>query len=154
MNKRYGEVIELNYQGKVIIFSTHTPLQRERVLALANYLQNEPRYGDGSSKLIEPDTLRWISEFKNAEILYDIGANMGIFSIFAAIVYGVKVKAFEPSLNEAKSMTDSIFLNGISDSVNLFGGCALSNEVGFDLLYMQRFSDFRGNFWVKKKMNI
>lgn len=44
----------------------------------------------------EPETLRWIDSFKAGEVLWDIGANVGCYSLYAAS-RGVKVIAFEPS---------------------------------------------------------
>ena len=32
----------------------------------------------------EPETIDWIKTFKANEIFYDIGANIGVFSLFAA----------------------------------------------------------------------
>ena len=32
----------------------------------------------------EPETIEWINNFKKKEILYDIGANVGIYSLFAS----------------------------------------------------------------------
>ena len=32
----------------------------------------------------EPDTLKWIDNFKEDEIFWDIGANIGLYSLYAA----------------------------------------------------------------------
>ena len=32
----------------------------------------------------EPDTLNWIDNFKEDEIFWDIGANIGLYSLYAA----------------------------------------------------------------------
>ena len=39
----------------------------------------------------EPDTLEWISGFKTDDVLLDVGANVGMYTIWAAITTGIKV---------------------------------------------------------------
>ena len=47
----------------------------------------------------EPETLAWIEEFgKNGSVLYDIGANIGLYSIYHSMLNGGKSYAFEPSI--------------------------------------------------------
>lgn len=45
----------------------------------------------------EPETLAWIDEFKSGDVLWDIGANIGCYSLYAAKRTDLKVCAFEPS---------------------------------------------------------
>ncbi len=44
----------------------------------------------------EPETLEWIETFQDTEILWDIGSNVGVYSLYAAMK-GHSVLAFEPS---------------------------------------------------------
>jgi len=44
----------------------------------------------------EPETIRWIETFKPGEVFWDIGANIGCYSLYAA-KRNVIVQAFEPS---------------------------------------------------------
>lgn len=44
----------------------------------------------------EPETIRWIDTFKPGEVFWDIGANIGCYSLYAA-AKDVIVQAFEPS---------------------------------------------------------
>ena len=49
----------------------------------------------------EPETLKWINRFEKEDTLLDIGANIGVYSIYAALKK-IKVIAIEPdSLNYA-----------------------------------------------------
>ncbi|HEY5918287.1 MAG TPA: hypothetical protein VIU13_12820, partial [Chryseolinea sp.] len=43
----------------------------------------------------EPETLDWIDKFKKDEILFDIGGNIGVYSMYAG-KKGARVYAFEP----------------------------------------------------------
>lgn len=44
----------------------------------------------------EPETIAWIDTFESDEILWDIGANIGCYSLYAA-KKGIVVQAFEPA---------------------------------------------------------
>ena len=69
-----------------------------------------PRYGFAS----EPDTLAWIDGFGPGDVLYDIGANVGIFTIYAAKARGVRVVAFEPNPFSFRVLVRNLELNGIT----------------------------------------
>ncbi len=62
---------------------------------------NTTRYRASSFDNKEPETIRWISSFGPEDKLLDIGANIGIYSLFAAS-RGIEVTAIEPdALNYA-----------------------------------------------------
>lgn len=86
----------------------------------------------------EPDTIEWIRGFQVDDILLDIGANVGMYSIFAAKTRGVRVYAFEPESQNYALLYKNIVLNGVSDRVT--GYCAaLSDEEIFSLLHLSDF---------------
>lgn len=45
----------------------------------------------------EPETIAWIDTFKPGEVFWDIGANIGCYSLYAAKKKDLVVQAFEPS---------------------------------------------------------
>ena len=60
----------------------------------------------------EPETLEWIEQFGGDEkILFDIGSNIGIYSIFHSLLNGGKSVVFEPSFFNLKQLTKNINLN-------------------------------------------
>jgi hypothetical protein len=68
----------------------------------------------------EPQTCEWIkSEVKAGQVFYDIGANIGIYSILAAkYVGGVgRVYAFEPHNANFSRLLDNIAANGLGEIV-------------------------------------
>lgn len=83
----------------------------------------------------EPDTIDWIASFAPDQVLVDIGANVGMYTIWAAKTRGVRVFAFEPEAQNYALLNRNVFVNGLSDRVRAY--CiALSDASGFDALYL------------------
>jgi FkbM family methyltransferase len=82
----------------------------------------------------EPETVAWIENLPTDAVLWDIGANVGLYAIYAA-KRGVKVLAFEPAASTLAVLTRNIEINGVSDRVSAYG-VALSGETKLDALYM------------------
>ena len=60
----------------------------------------------------EPETLNWIDEFREKTIFWDIGANIGQYSIYASKkINDIEVFAFEPSVFNLEILARNIFLN-------------------------------------------
>jgi len=86
----------------------------------------------------EPDTIEWIAGFQPDEILVDIGANVGMYTIWAAKTRGVRVYAFEPESQNYALLYKNIVLNKLSKQVVAY--CeALSDETGYSLLHLNQF---------------
>ena len=90
----------------------------------------------------EPDTLAWIDAFlKEGDVIYDIGANIGQYSLYAAkrLEGCCQILAFEPeALNYAK-LNKNIVLNGLSDSITAY--ClAITDRTAIDAFYVKSFS--------------
>lgn len=87
----------------------------------------------------EPGTIAWLKEAVRADdVLYDIGANIGLYSVFAALrmsAAGV-VYSFEPHLANATSLLGNIEANKISDRVTLISA-PLAERDGFDRFHYQ-----------------
>lgn len=86
----------------------------------------------------EPDTIEWIDSFGRGELLYDIGANVGMYSIYAASK-GVKVIAFEPESQNYAQLNRNIFLNHLQNHVTALN-LAVGNQCSIDYLYMSGFT--------------
>ena len=84
----------------------------------------------------EPDTRRWIEErIRPGEHLWDVGANVGLYTLYAGLGDGVTVSAFEPVAATFAHLSHNIALNGVSDRVTAF--CvALSDKNGVAPLYL------------------
>lgn len=86
----------------------------------------------------ERDTLAWIETFASDDVLVDIGANVGMYSIWAAATRGVRVISFEPESQNYALLNQNIFINGLSGQISAY--CmAIAEKSGFDKFYLGRF---------------
>ncbi len=67
----------------------------------------------------EPETLAWIDAIPRGAVLWDVGANIGLYSCYAAKARGCRVVSFEPSVFNLELLARNIFLNGLSDRVTI-----------------------------------
>jgi FkbM family methyltransferase len=87
----------------------------------------------------EPCTLEWIAGFREGEVLVDCGANVGMYTVWAAATRRVRVFAFEPESQNYALLNRNILMNGIGGLVQAF--CVgLSDQSGLSRLFM---SDLR-----------
>ena len=87
----------------------------------------------------EPITLEWIAGFGPNDVLIDVGANVGMYSIWAAKTRGVRVFAFEPESQNYSLLNRNIVLNGLENHVNAY--ClAISDVAGVSQLHLSQFA--------------
>lgn len=121
----------------------NTRLLRGRV----DYVQHTPSTGGGevSLKLFapnklahwrnqtfstkEPETLAWIDNLDSQGPLLDVGANVGLYSLYFAKIHRQKVLSFEPSVFNLPTLVRNVALNGLGDSITVFP-VALTNRDG------------------------
>ena len=73
----------------------------------------------------EPETIRWLDSLAPSSVFWDIGANTGGFSLYAALVPEIQVVAFEPGAVNHYLLTLSAELNGLDQRIAAY--C-----IGFD----------------------
>ena len=83
----------------------------------------------------EPETLQWIDQFKSNSVFLDIGANVGLYSIYAAKTKNTTVYAFEPSFFNLEYLARNIFINGLSEKINIIP-LALNNTAGINPFHL------------------
>jgi FkbM family methyltransferase len=115
------------------------------------------RYETFSSK--EPETLKWIDALPTGAIFWDIGANIGLYSIYAAKKSACEVWAFEPSVFNLELLARNIYLNDLGKSICIVP-IALSDRLGANQMLMTStewggaLSTFGENFgWDGKKIH-
>ena len=83
----------------------------------------------------EPWTLEWIEGFGAGDVLLDVGANVGMYTIWAAMTREARVFAFEPEAQNYALLNRNIALNGVADRVRAY--CAgLSDASGLSVLHI------------------
>ncbi|MBI1388559.1 MAG: FkbM family methyltransferase [bacterium] len=92
----------------------------------------------------EPETLEWIDRYFGADdVFYDIGANIGLYTLYAGVKAKCKVISFEPESQNYAKLNQNIFINRLSDLVTPY--ClALTDRFSFDRFYLNP-SDFSGD---------
>ena len=103
INDVMSRVKEVSHDGLILKFSVPNALNRYRVESF-------------STK--EPETLEWIDRFPDDAVLWDIGANVGLYTIYAA-KKGLRVYSFEPSVFNLELLARNIFLNKVVDQVTI-----------------------------------
>ena len=79
----------------------------------------------------EPSALKWIDSFEGPCTFWDVGANTGIYSLYAALGKDVYVYAYEPSASSHASLYNNIHANSLDD--HIVGLCMAffnKNELG------------------------
>jgi FkbM family methyltransferase len=87
---------------------------------------------------MEPMLIEWINSFNSDDCFYDIGSNVGTYSIYASRL-GIRSYAFEPELNNAQLLYENIFLNRLSDRCMPIP-IALGDKTELDVFYLKSFS--------------
>ena len=75
----------------------------------------------------EPETLAWIDTFEKSSVFWDVGANIGLYSLYAAQKKSCKVVAIEPSIFNLEILAKNIALNKAERLVTIFP-IALTNQ--------------------------
>lgn len=115
---------ELVHDGVRVVYATPSVHTRWRVDSLLTK---------------EPSTIAWISGFAKDDVLVDVGANVGMYSVWAAKTRGTRVYAFEPEAQNFALLNRNIVLNALNGRVSAYCA-ALSDATGVSELHL---SDLR-----------
>lgn len=84
----------------------------------------------------EPEVRHYIDRYvKSNDVLFDIGANVGVFSVYAG-KKNIKVYCFEPEYSNLSLLKENVLTNRLADRVNIYS-VALSDFVGISTLHLQ-----------------
>ena len=109
---------EIKYKSVKMIFCIPNDVSRFRVDTFATK---------------EPETLEWIDNMAEGASFWDIGANIGLYSVYAAKKRNCKVVAFEPSIFNLELLARNLFKNCLNGYVTIIP-LPLSNKEGPNLL--------------------
>lgn len=105
-----------------LIFQTPTSLNRYRAQTLLTK---------------EPETIFWLDEIPENTCFWDIGANVGIYSIYAALFRNCDVIAVEPSSINLDLLFRNIQVNKTADSITILP-IAVGAKNSQEFLFMSR----------------
>ena len=111
------QTLSVQHKAEQLVFSTPNKLARYRAITFSDK---------------EPETLEWIDGFNPDSVLWDIGANVGLYSIYAA-KKGIKVMAFEPSIFNLELLGRNIHLNGLSNDIVILP-FPLNDQLGVNMM--------------------
>ena len=77
----------------------------------------------------EPETLEWIDTYGGEGAMFDIGANIGIYSLYYAKSKPGNVYSFEPSVFNLRQLAKNISMNSLSEKVRVISN-PLSSSTG------------------------
>jgi len=86
-------------------------------MCVDSWIENDVRLHSAGK---EPGTVEWIeSWFEPGDVFYDIGANVGVYSLIAFHFLGAKTKiyAFEPGFVTFPQLCKNVCLNGASEAI-------------------------------------
>lgn len=133
-----GKIVEVNQELQVVV-GPKTVKQPEHYIAEKDgfkfkYLTpNETTKWRAKTLFTkEPSTIEWLDTLQPGEVLYDIGANIGSYTIYAG-VKGVKVYAFEPEAENFAILTKNMNFNGLEPNAYQI---ALSDKKSLGTLYL------------------
>jgi FkbM family methyltransferase len=87
----------------------------------------------------EPATLLWLDRLAFDEVLVDVGANVGMYTVYAA-KRGVEVVALEPEALNYAELHKNLLLNGLGGNVRAF--CLAATDPAHEGLTELYLSDF------------
>jgi FkbM family methyltransferase len=84
----------------------------------------------------EPETIAWLDRVRPGEVVWDVGANVGCYTLYAAVARGARVVAFEPGAANYAALNENVRLSGVGDRVTAL--CvALAERTGLAPLHMR-----------------
>ena len=84
---------------------------------------------------LEPETLAWVDSFEADTVFFDIGANVGLYSLYAGMK-GHEVLSFEPYSANQYILNKNIYINNLDHRITALSA-AVSDKFQFSKFYMQ-----------------
>ena len=119
--------------------STVSVLKRNGIIIQYSTPNDMTRWRVQSFEQKEPSTVAWLDAMFPGSILLDVGANVGMYSLYAAVSKQMKVYAFEPESQNFALLNTNIALNQAQNRVIAYP-LAISDETKADKLYLSDFT--------------
>ena len=98
----------------------------------------------------EPETITWINNFKkfktqNKIKFWDIGANIGIYSIYAGQKYkNIEIVSFEPSTSNLRILSRNVSINNLEKKIKIFQIPLGVSPYSFEIFRESKFGEGEG----------
>ena len=112
------------------------PIGKKKIL-FANNTEQKTYIKNRVDRILskEPETIEWFNSFEKDSIFFDIGANIGIYTLYSAIKIENTVYSFEPHSVNYKNLLDSINLNKLE---KCYAFCfAISNQINLSTIQVK-----------------
>ena len=110
----------VEHRGQRMRFAVPNPLTEYRINTFASK---------------EPETLLWLEAIPRGAVLWDVGANIGLYSIYPALARDCRVYSFEPSVFNLELLARNVFLNRLQERITIVP-LALSDKLGSNAFRM------------------
>ena len=151
MSKRWGRILagivtmlsapQKPWRRAVIRLNAAERLVQRRVVPTAHgtlvFVATHPQALEAARDFAErePETLAWIDGFTPPCRFWDVGANIGVYSLYAALRPGVMVTAFEPAAANYHALCRNIEANRMGERIAAY--ClALNHRSELGSLYL------------------
>ena len=111
-----------SYTAKVItdsLLNSTTIVDHQNIKLLFCTPNDISKWRATSFSTKEPETLEWIDSIPRESVFWDIGANVGIYSVYAAKKQSCRVFSFEPSVFNLELLARNIFLNNLTEFITI-----------------------------------
>lgn len=131
---------EVNVDGKVIRYSAAEGDRHIRARVATLFAK-------------EPTTIPYLETFEENDLFLDIGANIGMYSIYAGVMTGCRVVSIEPEALNYAELNKNLYLNELHGRALAYCAAA-SNSFEVDKLLLGGFTvghshhDFAENSWL------
>ncbi len=98
-------IVETPIPGGTLTFFTPSPLLQDRAASVLSK---------------EPDMICWMDRIDRDAVLWDIGANVGVFSLYAAVRTNCTVLSFEPAAANFFVLVRNIELNNLNTRITAY----------------------------------
>lgn len=133
---KWLDINNRNFEKKFLTISHNS--SKDKSISLNFFTPNSRCLGrvrSFSSK--EPETLAWIDKQQKDSVFYDIGSNIGLYSIYFVKVNSGKVYSFEPSIFNLEQLVKNINLNKLENSISIITN-PLHNKVSISKLILNK----------------
>jgi len=113
-------IAKIDAGGRVLRYQTPNTVCLRRVLSLQTK---------------EPDTIAWLNGMPEASVYLDVGANVGMYAVYAGVLRKARVYAFEPEAQNYAVLCSNLVLNGLNSRA-LAWCAALSDAPSFDRIFL------------------